>query len=647
MSTRRARRKATTGSREPPVHRTTRASLETLRDRLLTVHQRMVEAETHVPLEGFGESRDSARNLLHYLALRGFDLREVQDQLADLGLSSLGRAEGHVLYNLETVLERLSEIGPRRAAQGYPRSDITPGRGRKLLDRNARRLLGPSPERATRIMVTLPTDAANDPEFLPDLLRAGTDVVRINCAHDSEVEWSRMAQNLRRARRQVGRACHLEMDLGGPRLRTGPLEAGPAVLRVRPARDAFGRSLGPGTLRLVPPSSPRVGFPDTLAVPGEWLRRRRARERLTLRDARGATRVLRVVSIEGDGVLVAAEKSTYLTNGVSLRGRSRQGRVDPLVLRGIAARAGRIRLSSGDWLRVTANSTPGWDRDPRRRGTRAMATIGVSHPDLLARIRIGDQIWFDGGRIGGVARRRSGSGFLVEIQHAPPEGTWLRSDQGINLPDTDLGLPSLLDEDRALLPFVVRHADLVGYSFVESADGIARLRGELVALGRPKMGIVLKIETRRAFERLPEILLGALQHGPAAVMVARGDLAVEVGFERLSEVQEEILWLSEAAHLPAIWATQVLEGLAKSGMPTRAEVTDAAMGERAECVMLNKGPYLIEAVRALDGIVRRMQAHQAKKSARLRLLHVAERFLSGASVGDPPANPVIPAGGGR
>jgi len=104
-------------------------------------------------------------------------------------------------------------------------------------------------------------------------------------------------------------------------------------------------------------------------------------------------------------------------------------------------------------------------------------------------------------------------------------------------------------------------------------------------------------------------------------MIARGDLLVEIGYERLAEVQEEILWLCEAAHVPVVWATQVLEGLAQKGLPSRAEITDAAMGGRAECVMLNKGPHIVEAVRVLDSILQRMQAHQSKKSSRLRRLH--------------------------
>ena len=142
--------------------------------------------------------------------------------------------------------------------------------------------------------------------------------------------------------------------------------------------------------------------------------------------------------------------------------------------------------------------------------------------------------------------------------------------------------------------------------------------------GGRQMGVVLKIETRRGFENLPELLLAAMRFDRAGVMIARGDLAVECGFERLAEVQEEILWICEAAHFPVIWATQVLENLAKEGMPSRAEITDAAMSNRAECVMLNKGPHILHAVQVLDDILRRMEAHQDKKQSMLRQLRLAK-----------------------
>jgi pyruvate kinase len=155
---------------------------------------------------------------------------------------------------------------------------------------------------------------------------------------------------------------------------------------------------------------------------------------------------------------------------------------------------------------------------------------------------------------------------------------------------------------------------------------VAELQARLADHGRPDLGIMLKIETRKSFECLPSLLLQAMHSPAVGVMIARGDLAVECGFERLAEVQEEILWLCEAAHVPVVWATQVLENLAKSGLPSRAEISDAAMGERAECVMLNKGPYIVKAVALLDDILRRMQAHQDKKRAMLRRLGIAAAF---------------------
>jgi pyruvate kinase len=159
---------------------------------------------------------------------------------------------------------------------------------------------------------------------------------------------------------------------------------------------------------------------------------------------------------------------------------------------------------------------------------------------------------------------------------------------------------------------------------------VRKLLVRLSELGGELLGVILKIETRKAFDNLPRLILAAMRIRAVGVMIARGDLAVECGYQRLAEIQEEILWVCEAAHVPVIWATQVLENLAKTGMPSRSEITDAAMGERAECVMLNKGPYVVNAVAILDDILKRMQAHQEKKRSMLRKLHLASSF-AGAS----------------
>jgi pyruvate kinase len=248
--------------------------------------------------------------------------------------------------------------------------------------------------------------------------------------------------------------------------------------------------------------------------------------------------------------------------------------------------------------------------------------IGCTLAEAFSQVRAGERIWFDDGKIGGIITDVGKDQIRVDIVQARASGEKLGADKGINLPDSDLQLPALTADDVRHLPFMARHSELIGMSFVHDERDIDELRARLEESGGSHLGIVLKIETRRGFARLPNLILAVMRHHAAGVMIARGDLAVECGYERLAEVQEEILWVAEAAHMPVIWATQVLESLAKQGQPSRAEITDAAMGERAECVMLNKGPHILEAVRVLDDILRRMQAHQAKKSSRLRPLHL-------------------------
>jgi pyruvate kinase len=191
------------------------------------------------------------------------------------------------------------------------------------------------------------------------------------------------------------------------------------------------------------------------------------------------------------------------------------------------------------------------------------------------------------------------------------------------MPATALGLAALTETDERDLDLVAELADIVGLSFVQSAADVTALQAQL-ARRRPRdwqsLGLVAKIETPPAVRNLPEIIVAAAARQPFGVMIARGDLAVELGFERLAEMQEEILWLCEAAHVPVIWATQVLESLIKEGLPTRGDMTDAAMSARAECVMLNKGAHVREAISLLDDVLARMAAHQAKKTPKLRPL---------------------------
>jgi pyruvate kinase len=574
--------------------------------------------------------RSSARNLLHYLTLRRRDLRGLQHRLARLGLSSLGRAESHVLATVDAVLAVLHRLTGRDGPVPAQEGTVDFSEGQRLLGEHTAALLGPARAgRDVRIMVTMPSEAGDDGTLIHDLLRQGMDCMRINCAHDAPGTWERMIAHLRRAERSLGRSARVVMDLAGPKLRTGPLEPGPAVVRIRPRRDSIGRVTAPARVWLTaqedaqaPPSPADACLP----LPAGWLARLRPGLRLKLTDARGSRRVLRVVAVSDRGCWAEANQTLYVVPGTVLRhrrafarGAERRATIGPL-----PATANAIPLAQGDLLVVRRDRRPGRPACTDSGGRiLTPATIGCTLPEVFEAASSGDAIWFDDGRIGGVVETVEAGQVLVRITQAGARGEKLRAGKGINLPDSPLKLPALTARDIEDLAFVARHADVVELSFANSAEDVAALRGHLARLGGRQPAIVLKIETRRGFACLPEMLLTAMEAPCCGVMIARGDLAVECGFDRLAEVQEEILWICEAAHVPVIWATQVLETLAKQGMPSRAEITDAAMGHRAECVMLNKGPHLLNAVRVLDAILRRMRAHQFKKQTMLRELRLA------------------------
>ncbi len=514
------------------------------------------------------------------------------------------------------------------------------GEGGLLLAQKTEALFGAPPaQRNVRIMVTMPPEAATDYELVRDLLLHGMDCMRINCAHDGPEAWSAMIGNLRRAEKETKKKCKVAMDLAGPKLRTGPVEPGPAALKYRPQRDALGRVVSPARIWLTPESAPEAP-PDTanavLPVSGACLARLKRKDSVRFTDARGASRKMTISGVVGHSRWAEAVRTAYIVSGLTLeiRGPVRKGagtrawRTQVGVLR---AKEQSLRLKLGDTLVLTRSLEPGRPAERDNRGKlRRPAQIGVSLSEFFDGVRSGEPIWLDDGKIGGAIRSVSPEKVIVEITQARASGEKLGPEKGINVPESVLGLSSLTKEDLEALQFVVKNADIVGCSFVRSEADVVELQSRLAGLGvEENLGIILKIETREGFAQLPRLLLAAMRSRAFGVMIARGDLAVECGYERLAEVQEEILWICEAAHTPVVWATQVLESLAKNGIPSRSEITDAAMGERAECVMLNKGPYIVTAVRILDDILRRMRTHHEKKSSILRRLHVADAFRAG------------------
>jgi pyruvate kinase len=235
----------------------------------------------------------------------------------------------------------------------------------------------------------------------------------------------------------------------------------------------------------------------------------------------------------------------------------------------------RVKISEGELFWLAEENAKFKKRD---------TVIGITLNGILCQLNKGDHVLFDDGLMEAVVEEKGESKVLLMMKRVSTKKGLLKAEKGVNFPNNSLQLQSLTNFDESCLPFITTHADMLGFSFVQQSSDIHTLYEKLAELGKSNFPIVLKIETQAAVTNLPELLLTAMEYGSPAVMIARGDLAVEIGFERLSEIQDEIMWLCEAAHVPVIWATQVLENLNKSGVPTRSEITDAAHASMAECV---------------------------------------------------------------
>ncbi|CAI5985550.1 unnamed protein product, partial [Closterium sp. NIES-64] len=700
-----------------------RRELSALLEQLEAIRDHAMELEMcnrhHVDLSA-PRYRESARNLLHYMALRNMDVRHLQQALADLGLSSLGRTEAHTLASIHAVTRvvrsMLRELSPadasassasaRSSVKSRPKSrnlasqvealatDVLPpvldfADGDRQLQRNTMDLLGAHPpHRKTFIMVTLPAEAAADRALVAELLRAGMNVARVNCAHDDPVVWGRIVANVRKLSAQLGRPCRVLMDLAGPKLRTGLMPAGPRVLRLKPNKDARGKAVSPLQALLFPaaPSTPSSSSssPYATASPqaaaaaaapaaagagaaaaalptipvqasAKWFQAVQTGDVLTMQDARGKRRSLLVTDVlpgaKGPQVIVECRKSVSFETGLpvsveraesktEVKGKTKKNKVGKITAGAAAAEACigelpakevAIELAVGDELLIVRGEGEG-SKAQYDAVTGALvrpAAVSCSLEQVFTNLKEGDPVKLDDGKIEGVVEAVGSEEVRVRICKTPPGGAKLKSEKAMNLPDSDLQLQGLTAKDIADLDFIVAHADMVAFSFVNDASDVIMLQEELAKRGADDLGVVLKIETKRAFQNLPWLMLQGMRgSGPLGVMIARGDMAVECGWERLAEVQEEVLWLCEAAHVPTIWATQVLEGLAKTGLPSRAEITDAAMGERAECVMLNKGLHIAAAVTTLDDILQRMRSHQMKKQSMMRPLQLSTPFVT-------------------
>jgi len=521
----------------------------------------------------------------------------LQDRLTLIGLSSLGRSQGYILNAIEKNLYILSKMldkkdfEPKESSLDFNAAQILTLQNIKIFEQNS------SDDRyKTKIMVTLPTIAAYDEELIPSLVASYVSVLRINTAHDTPREWKLMAQKIQQANSALNRSVKIYVDLAGPKIRTGEI--------VKVIQDfKIGSKKSPEMIELV---QKELGVTDrvfegeicaTLAVESEFFYRASQNEHIEIYDPiKDKVFLFEVITFNGKLCFIADKKVTINQNSV-LQITDYKDRYKSK-LYNFVKKPQDIFLFQGDRIIITPHNILG-QKDYKGYD----AIIGCTNKEVFKFVNIGDEIFIDDGTIGCRVIETIELGLVCEVFAVKTTGKRLKEQKGINFPSSNLQIEAITKEDIENIKHTIEYADIYGISFAQSADDVIKLQQILNEYNRNEIAIVSKIETKMAVENLGKILMQLLQSKNYGIMIARGDLAVEVGFENLAYIQEEIFDMCEAAHVPVIYATQILEGKMKNNIPSRAEVTDAAYAQRADCVMLNKGPFVLETLEVLKQIL--------------------------------------------
>ena len=252
---------------------------------------------------------------------------------------------------------------------------------------------------------------------------------------------------------------------------------------------------------------------------------------------------------------------------------------------------GTVELKPGQTFTLDGKDEPG-----------TASRVKLPHPEIFAAIEPGHRLLIDDGRLQLRAEKCDGRSIVCSVV----SGTKISDRKGVSLPDTTLGVGALTAKDRNDLDAVLATGDVdwVALSFIQRPEDLAEVR----KVARNKVGLMAKIEKPQALERIDEII-----ELSDALMVARGDLGVELPIESVPGIQKQLIRACRRAGKPVVVATQMLESMISAPVPTRAEVSDVATAvfEGADAVMLSAelaaGDYPVEAVSMMASIARKVE----------------------------------------
>jgi pyruvate kinase len=548
----------------------------------------------------------SIRNLEHYLELRKYNLTKLQDNLARLGLSSLGRSQPNIMDTLTQLISVISMALNKYIPQEA--SYLTFDEAYNIMN-NRCNIFGKFDK--TSIMLTLPSNT--DRELVYNIADAGVDIFRINTAHDTKDVWLEMAEYIRDYNISRGAKKKIYVDLAGPKIRTGRFRKLPEAFEIGEKNREVDVIITKDGDTL-PETETQ---PATISVNKEFFKKCRDRDLdyIEIIDMNNKKRFLKVVQKNKNSIMCKLSKKVMISEETIVKIYTNK-KIYETNISNLYRVPEEIKVFKDDIVFITSDDIEGGNYYQYNEDI--IPIIPCTNKDALKFVDINQRMFIDDGKIELMVIDKiidtSGNGVIARVVLAREKGSIIREEKGINFPDSDIILPAITDDDRGHFDEIVDIVDIIGLSFAQTADDINILKN---LIGDRDMGIVAKIETKTALKNLPAILKALLTHKNSGIMIARGDLAIETGFENLAYIQEMLLDMCEAAHIPVIFATQVLENQMKTNVPSRAEITDAAFSGRADCVMLNKGSFAVDTIKKLEYILE--HTHQIFKKNRLLL----------------------------
>ncbi len=589
-------------------------------DELIILKQQVIEN-----LEEKTENK-SLRNLKAYLNLRAMDVTKLQNELTSIGLSSLGRSQSCLISSINQNIDILSSILNIEFVKTKIDLDaLTFEDAQEIMIRKSDVFGQHLNQFKTKVMVTLPSEAKESPKLIKDLIANGTSVFRINTAHDDADTWNIMAKFIKQESELQNKDIKIYVDLAGPKNRTTQIQKVFIPFRIGSWRD-------PKLVEILPKSSTNAmtkkGIKDnqgnlksSLVVSDDFFKVCKKSLRLKIDDFERDTKQIYSLIKQDDRIFINCDKKITIEENTNIEIKNENHKYIS-ALYNFEKLPQVIKVNLGDKIIITHQDIIGCS-DYKYKETIYKCIIGCTNKDIFPYVKISDSIFIDDGKIGCKVIDINELGLECEIFLAKETGTALKEEKGINFPNTDLQISAITPTDEQNFEYIAQFADIIGLSFAQNKEDIKKLQDMLTLKNKTNIAIAPKIETKTALRNLPTILEQLLLWENYALMIARGDLAIEIGFDNLPYVQEEIFGICEAAHIPVIYATQILEGKMKNNLPSRAEVTDAAFAQRADCVMLNKGPFVIDTVIAIKNILRKVHTQHQKNR---QLLGVCETW---------------------